>query len=172
MLHAAKVGSAEVWDLNLTAGWLGTSANADIPLPANVRRYYISSTQHGGGNGSFDINPPAAPGCPGTNFGQGRFPANPVPPTQTVNALRFHFRNWVMKDIAPPPSRWPTLKDHNLVDPTEEAMGFPTIPGLDPTVPAGLINPLLDYDWARSSTGRTRRVSKRRSRRPSSTSSS
>jgi len=140
-------GSAEVWDLNLTPGWVGTSADADIPLPTNVRRYYISSTQHGGGNGSFDINPAPAPACPSTNFGRGMFAANPVPHTQTVNALRVHFRNWVMKDIAPPPSRWPTLKDHNLVDPTKEAMGFPTIPGLVPTAPNGLINPLLDYDW-------------------------
>jgi len=32
-------------------------------------------------------------------------PNNPVPHTQTVNALRVHFRNWVMKDTAPPASR-------------------------------------------------------------------
>ena len=151
-------GSAEVWDLNLTPGWVGTSADADIPLPANVRRYYISSTQHGGGNGSFDVNPAPAPACPSTNFGRGMFAANPVPHAQTVNALRVHFRNWVLKDIAPPPNRWPTLKDHNLVDPTKEAMGFPTIPGLAPTAPNGLMNPLLDYDWGPISTARTRRA--------------
>jgi hypothetical protein len=33
------------------------------------------------------------------------------------------------------------------VDATKEAMGFPTIPGLPPTAPTGLVNPLLDYDW-------------------------
>src|SRR5438876_11844663 len=92
------------------------------------------------------MTPPNAPSCPGPNFGVGMFAANPVPHTQTVNALRFHFRNWVMKDIEPPPSRFPTFKDHNLVDPTKEALGFPTIPGLDPTAPTGLINLLLDYD--------------------------
>ncbi len=140
-------GSAEVWGLNLTPGWVGTAADADIPLPTNVRRYYIASTQHGGGAGGFDVNPPAPPNCPGTNFGKGMFPANPVPHTQTVNALRFHFRNWVMNDIAPPPSQWPTLKDRYLVDATKEAMGFPTIPGVPPAIPTGLINPLLDYDW-------------------------
>jgi hypothetical protein len=26
-------------------------------------------------------------------------------------------------------------------------MGFPTIPGLPPATPTGLVNPLLDYDW-------------------------
>lgn len=140
-------GAAEVWGLNLTPGWVGTAADADIPLPSNVRRYYLASTQHGGGGGGFSINPPAPPNCPGTNYGQGMFPANPVPHTQTVNALRFHFRNWVMKDMAPPPSQWPLLKDHNLVDATKEAMGFQTIPGVPPAMPTGLINPLLDYDW-------------------------
>ena len=141
------VGAAEVWGLKLSPEWVGTSADADIPLPTNVRRYYIPSTQHGGGGGGFTVNPAAPPQCPSVNYGQGMFPANPVPHTQTVNAIRVHFRNWVMKDIPPPPSRWPTLKDHNLVDPTKEAMGFPTIPGLPPTAPTGLINPLLDYDW-------------------------
>ena len=53
------------------------------------------------------------------------FAANPVPYTETMNAVRFHFRNWVMRDIAPPSSRWPTLKEGDLVDPTKEAMGFP-----------------------------------------------
>jgi hypothetical protein len=30
---------------------------------------------------------------------------------------------------------------------TKEAMGFPTLPGLPPTAPTGLINPVLDYDF-------------------------
>jgi alpha/beta hydrolase family protein len=140
-------GSAEVWGQKLTAEWVGTSADKDIPLPANVRRYYIPSTQHGGGSGGFSVNLAAAPICPTVNYGQGTFAANPVPETQTVNALRFHFRNWVMNDTPPPPSRWPTIADHTLVDPTKEAMGFPSIPGLPATAPTGLINPFLDYDW-------------------------
>jgi hypothetical protein len=64
-----------------------------------------------------------------------------------VNAIRVHFRNWVMKGIAPPPSRYPTLASGTLVDPTSEAMGFPAIPGLPHGVPTGLINPVLDYDF-------------------------
>ena len=64
-----------------------------------------------------------------------------------MNALRFHFRNWVMKDTPTPASVYPTLAEHYLVDPTKEAMGFPTIPGVPATAPTGLINPLLDYDW-------------------------
>ena len=140
-------GSAEVWALRLTEGWVGTTAAADIPIPDNVRRYYVPSVTHGGGRGGFDLPPLPAPACPGPEFGYGMFAANPVPYTETVNAVRFHFRNWVMKDVAPPPSKWPTMKDGYLVDPTKLALGFPSIPGVPPTAPTGLQNPILDYDW-------------------------
>ena len=118
-------GSAEVWDLNLSPGFVGTSADKDIPLPANVRRFYIPSTQHGGGVGGFSVVPPAAPACPGTDFGRGILPANPVPHRETVNALRVHFRNWVIKETPPPASVWPTLSAGYLVDPTKEALRVP-----------------------------------------------
>ena len=140
-------GAAEMWGLTLSPSFVGTSADKDIPLPSNVRRYYIPSTQHGGGLGGFSVNPPNAPMCPGPNFGVGMFPANPVPHTETVNALRFHFRNWVMKDVAMPSSSYPTLANGNLVDPVKEAVGFPSIPGVPKAAPTGLVNPVLDYDW-------------------------
>ena len=70
-----------------------------------------------------------------------------MPHTETVNALRVHFRDWMMKDTPPPPSVWPRLSDGTLVDATKEAMGFPTIPGVPASAPTGLINPLLDYDF-------------------------
>ena len=108
-------GSAEVWALKLTPEWVGTDAAQDIPLPANVRRYYIASSSHGGGAGGFNTSlpgkglPTTGPNCPGNNFGTGVLPANPVPHTQTVNALRMHFRNWVMVGSLPPPSVYPKL---------------------------------------------------------------
>lgn len=52
-----------------------------------------------------------------------------------------------MKDVAPPPSKYPSLANGYLVDPTKEAIGFPGIPGLPAGAPTGLINPMLDYDW-------------------------
>lgn len=140
-------GAAEMWGLTFSPALVGTTADKDIPLPSNVRRYYIPSTQHGGGSGGFSVTPAAAPTCPGPNFGVGVFSANPVPHTETVNALRFHFRNWVMKDTPMPPSLYPTLANGTLVDPTKEAVGFPTIPGVPGTAPTGFMNPVLDYDW-------------------------
>ena len=140
-------GSAEVWGLKLTPEWVGTAADADIPLPDNVRRYYIPSTQHGGGPGGFSTTLLARPSCPSVGYGQGSFPINPVPHAQTVNALRVHLRDWVMKGVTPPPSRYPSLAAGTLVEATSEAMGFPAIPGLPASAPTGLINPGLDYDF-------------------------
>ncbi|MEQ1774090.1 MAG: alpha/beta hydrolase domain-containing protein [Burkholderiales bacterium] len=144
-------GSAEVWGLKLTPEWVGTSADADIPLPPNVRRYYIPSTAHGGGIGGFSTSlagstlPP--PDCPGNNYGLALLAANPLPHNETYSAIRSHFRNWVMNDTAPPPSRYPTLAGKHLVDATKEAMGFPTLPGIPATLPGKFINPVLDYDF-------------------------
>src|SRR6185295_873517 len=82
--------------------------------PGNVRRYYLPSSTHGGGNGAMNENPPdatAAPvNCPGNNFGRGALRANPVPATQMVNRMRVALRDWVMTGKQPPPSQWPTLK--------------------------------------------------------------
>jgi len=147
-------GSAEVWALKLTPEWVGTEGKSDLPLPDDVRRYYIASSTHGGGAGGFDSSlpgvglPKAGPACPGNNFGVGVLPANPVPHTQTVNALRVHFRDWVMKGTAPPPSRWPMLADATLARADKASLGFPTLPGLRTSVPeSDFIMPVLDYDW-------------------------
>ena len=147
-------GSAEVWALKLTPEWVGTDGKADLPLPDDVRRYYIASSTHGGGAGGFDSSLPAVglpktgPQCPGNNFGVGALPANPVPHTQTVNALRVHFRHWVMKGTPPPPSRYPTLAQGTLAKADKSSLGFPTLPGLRATVPeADFIMPVHDYDW-------------------------
>ena len=147
-------GSAEVWALKLTPEWIGTDARKDLPLPVNVRRYYIGSSNHGGGAGGFDSSLPGAglpttgPTCPGNNYGTGLLPANPVPHTETVNALRVHFRNWVMRGTEPPPSRWPQLADGTLVPANKKDLGFPTLPQLRSTIPEpDFIMPIIDYDW-------------------------
>jgi hypothetical protein len=147
-------GSAEVWALKLTPEWVGTDGKADLPLPDTVRRYYIAGSSHGGGAGGFDSSlpgvglPKTGPACPGNNFGTGVLPANPMPHVQTVNALRLHFRNWVMKGMPPPPSRYPRLAHGALALANKTAIGLPTLPGLRITVPeADFIMPVLDYDW-------------------------
>ena len=144
-------GGSEVFALKMTTEWVGTSANADIPLTRNIRRYYVGSTTHNGGAGGFNANPPNTPvNCPGNNWGQGLYRANPVPETELVNVLRLAMRNWLMSGTPPPPSRYPTLTGGNLVDPTQTAMGFPSgVPGVPASIfaPENFVFPVLDYDW-------------------------
>ncbi|MFO1183920.1 MAG: alpha/beta hydrolase domain-containing protein [Bauldia sp.] len=140
-------GPTEIWWLKLSPEWVGTAADRDLALPDNVRRYYIPGTPHGGGVGGFSTEVEDRPSCPGFNQGTGILAGNPMPYQETVDAIRAHFRAWVMKGVPPPPSRYPTLRDGTLVDPTKEAMGFPTLPQLPPWAPTGLVNPVLDYDY-------------------------
>jgi alpha/beta hydrolase family protein len=147
-------GGSEVFALKMTTEWVGTSANGDIPIPRNVRRYYVPSTTHGGGGGGFNENIPATgANCPGNNWNAGQpaaFRPNPVSETELVNVLRLAMRNWITTGAPPPPTRYPTLAGGNLVDPTQAAMGFPSgIPGVPASIfsPANFVNPVFDYDW-------------------------
>jgi len=144
-------GGAEVFALKMTTSWVGTSANNDIPVPKNVRRYYLPSSTHGGGNGTTTENPPKnVVGCPGNNWGTGTLLANPVPATGLVNRMRIALRDWVMRGVDPPPSQWPTLAKKTLVEPTKAAMGFPSgVPGIPDSIflPDNFIFPVFDYDW-------------------------
>jgi hypothetical protein len=145
-------GSSEVYALKLTPEWVGTSADADIPLLRNVRRYYVASSTHGGGAGGFTHIPATTTGanCPGNNYGRGTLPANPVPHADLQNVLRAAMREWVLRGTPPPPSRYPTLTGGNLVDPGKAAMGFPNgVPGIPDSIfaPENFIFPVLDYDW-------------------------
>jgi hypothetical protein len=148
-------GGAEVFALKMTTSWVGTSAKEDIPLPGNVRRYYLPSSSHGGGSGLTTENPrgPAENvfvNCPGNNWGRGTLRANPVPAAGLVNRVRSALRDWVMDNTPPPPSQWPTIKEETLVEPTMKAMHFPKgIPGIPESIfqPENFVFPVLDYDW-------------------------
>ena len=148
-------GGSEVFALKMTTSWVGTDPKNDIPLPDNVRRYYLPSSTHGGGGGNFQESPSTNPvNCPGNNWGRGTLRADPVPATQLVSRMRVALRDWVMHDIAPPPSQWPQLRgpknERTLVEPTMAAMGFPHgVPGIPDSIflPENFVNPIFDYDW-------------------------
>ena len=149
-------GGAEVYALKMTTSWVGTDPKNDIPLPDNVRRYYLPSSSHGGGNGTTTENPVAAGAvnCPGNNWGKGTLRANPVPANGMVNRMRVALRDRLLTDTPPPPSIWPTMRgpkgERNLVEPTKAAMGFPSgVPGIPDSIfqPANFVFPVFDYDW-------------------------
>lgn len=129
-------GSAEFYSHRASPGLVGTSADRDIPLPSNVRRYYFPGVRHGGGPGGFDPNPPKESCC--------ELAANPNPSSHTLRALQSALIDWVVKGSLPPPSQYPRLDRGELATPSHAAMGFPAIPGIP--FPDGILNPFYQYD--------------------------
>ncbi|HEY3837130.1 MAG TPA: alpha/beta hydrolase domain-containing protein [Bryobacteraceae bacterium] len=131
-------GGLEFWELRMSPDLVGTDAKADIPLPANVRRYFFPGTTHGGGRGGFQAEAPPKPkACV--------LPANPNPEADTMKALTTAFVDWVTKGTEMPASRYPRLDRGELVTEAEAAKHFPKIPGAP--LPQGILNPLFDYDF-------------------------
>lgn len=133
-------GSSEFWGLRMSPGLVGTKADADIPLPPNVRRYYFPGVTHGGGRGGFTSATIPGRQCVLAN--------NPNSVAETMRALRFALTEWVVRDVEPPPSSYPTLARGELVAPTHAAMGFPPIPGQP--LPDNMLNEFPVYDFGES----------------------
>lgn len=130
-------GGPEIWYSRGSVGIAGTKGTEDLPLPANVRRYYHAGTTHGGGGGGFNL------GTASTN--PLNFAGNPNPQREINRALYVAMVDWVTKGIEPPPSAYPRVSDGTLVAATSAAMGWPNIPNAPK--PDGVINPVLDYDF-------------------------
>ena len=131
-------GASEMWGLRGSPDLVGTKADRDIPLPANVRRYYFPGVTHGGGRGGFSAERPAA-------GGRCELPDNPNPSSDTMRALSEALTEWVTKNTAPPPSQYPRLDRGELVPATQQALGFPVIPGVP--LPDGIQLPLYEYNF-------------------------
>jgi len=131
-------GASEFWNLRGSPDLVGTKADKDIPLPANVRRYFFPGVTHGGGGGGFSTNVPNPPRlC--------ELPNNPNPSSDTLRALTVALVDWVTKGTAPPASQYPRLDHGDLVEPTQAALGFPIIPGMP--LPDNIQVPLYEYDF-------------------------
>ena len=90
----------------------------DLRIPDNVRIYVIASAQHNSPFGSEPVKD-------GT---QQRI--NPLPAGDVLRALMVAMDLWVTDGITPPPSQYPTVRDHTLVAPTRKDTRFPNIPGV------------------------------------------
>jgi hypothetical protein len=130
-------GGADFWFVKGSLGIAGTTGKDDIPLPENVRRYYMASTNHTGGADNFNVEQPPVASC--------MMPANPLPWIETERALLAAMNAWIVKGQAPPPSVYPRVSDGTLVPANAAAMGWPAIPGAPS--PDGVMNSVLDYDF-------------------------
>ncbi len=130
-------GGPEMWYSRGSVGIVGTKGTEDLPVPANVRRYYHPGTTHGGGSGGFNL------GTQSTN--PNSLAANPNPQSDTNRALHVAMIAWVKNGTLPPPSAYPRIPDGTMVQATAAAMGWPAIPKTPS--PDGVMNPVLDYDY-------------------------
>lgn len=139
------IGSAEFWGLRASPGFVGTRADRDLPLPANVRRYYFPGVTHGGAQNSryggfLEAGDPVPQGC--------TLPGNPNSSAENLRAAQNALIAWVQGRAEPPASRYPTRANGDLVLPTARAMGWPAIPG-QPS-PDGKINVMPVQDFGRT----------------------
>jgi hypothetical protein len=90
----------------------------DLRLPDNVRIYVIASAQHNSPFGSEAVKDNT------------QLSINPLPAGDILRALMVALDQWASEGVAPPPSQYPKVKDHNLVRPEPRATKFPSIPGV------------------------------------------
>jgi hypothetical protein len=136
--HAPKVfytnTPVEYWGTGRVAALVHTSPDgkSDLPLPGNVRVYFIAGTQH---------SPSRFP----AQLSNGQQPDNPIDYWWTMRALLLAMHKWVKEGAAPPPSAYPRLQDRTLVP--AAGIAFPAIPGVASprtlTAGARVANPYL-----------------------------
>jgi hypothetical protein len=88
----------------------------DLPDSPFTRIYFMSSMQHGTGNGATKGN------CQQL--------LNPLDSQGVQRALFTALDKWVTAGTAPPPSQFPKLSDGTLVKADQNSTGFPRVPGV------------------------------------------
>jgi hypothetical protein len=130
----------EYWGQGRAAALTHTSLDGtrDLTLPDNVRSYLLAGTQHG--EAAFPPPP-----------GQGQQLGNPIPQGEVMRALLRAGHRWVTRNIAAPPSSYPTLRAGSLTTPGK--LRFPTLPGVTaprlvepPLAPLPFLVPQVDSD--------------------------
>jgi hypothetical protein len=121
--------SNEYWRGHAALTHVTLDGKRDLAPGEGTRIYLFAGTQHG---------PAQFP----PRVASGRLPDNPNAHVWFMRALLVKLDDWVARDAAPPPSRYPMLADGTLVE--RPALKFPAIPGVD--VPTTLFGPVrVDY---------------------------
>ena len=108
--------STEYWQKGASLLATDPLGRHDITVPAKVRLFMISGTQHGGRAGLDDSR------------GSCSNPRNPHNPAPALRALLVDLEQWVSAGTKPPASRVPTIAAGTLVAAADT--GFPAIPGV------------------------------------------
>jgi len=121
--------STEYWQKGASLVHTDPTGRNDPDLPANVRVYMITGTQHGA--------------RPDTNPGPCVNPRNPHSASPALRALFVALEDWVTKGIEPPPSRVPGVADGTAV--MAEHVRMPAVPGFALARGTNQIVPPVDW---------------------------
>ena len=125
----------EFWQMNASLNVHDGEGNP-VPVPDNVRLYYLSSHSHLGASG-VAARPTETGSCRNATNGGLSY-------ATVLRALLVALDEWADRGIEPPGSNYPDIRNGTLGTPAEAADAFPSIPGVAfPTVINGL--ELLDY---------------------------
>jgi hypothetical protein len=114
---AMEIYSAnEYWVKGASLFHTDPAGKMDLPDHPMARLYFMSSMQHGTGNG--------------TNKGACQQFGNPLDSGPVQRALWEALDQWSTKGVAPPPTSVPRLADGTLVPTPQDKVGFPKIPGV------------------------------------------
>lgn len=126
--------SNEYWQFRASLTGTTEGGRLDLTESPRVRRFLLSSLQHGGHKG----DPPGY----GIGNRQCEQRSNPLHPGPMLRALFVSLEDWVREDRKPPESRVPRIDDGTLVDPGDLAW-----PGLPAVTYAGLLNGSGERDF-------------------------
>jgi len=115
--YAVEIFSAnEYWVKAASLMTTDPAGKVDLPDSPFTRIYFMSSMQHGTGNGA--------------SKGACQQFQNPLDSQAVQRALFVALDQWVTAGTPPPPSQTPKLSDGTLVKPDQASTGFPHIPGV------------------------------------------
>jgi len=109
--------ASEYWNRSGSLVHTDPLGQSDAKVPDNVRLYFFGGTQHG-------------PGGFTTKTGGGQTAPSSADYKPFVRALLLALDEWAKHGTAPPPSVYPSIGNGTLVAWTQNATGFPDIPGI------------------------------------------
>lgn len=112
--------SNEYWQFRASLTGASEGGTLDFNESSKVRRYLLSSLQHGGFKGDAPNRGIANRQCEQLS--------NPTHPGPLLRALIVALDDWVIRNTAPPETRVPKVAEGTLVDPKD--LKLPAIPGL------------------------------------------
>lgn len=130
--------ATEFWQLRASLNTVDADRRT-VPIPPNVRLYFVSSTAH-----SFATSGLAQP-APG-RLQKCEQPVT-TPTGEIQRALLVAMDQWVDQGVEPPASNYPQIEDGTLIEPSDVRAAFPAIPQATVPVQANTLE-LLDFGSA------------------------